>query len=129
METVLSGMRPTGKLHIGHLEGVLSEWVPLQENYDCNYFVADLHAITTEHDTRLLKENTIDKHMFSVSVNVNKKNTHKKKILTIIEMYALWLLSLDTLSPIKTDKFLTLYRLPILLNAKLQFFDLHRPIS
>ena len=57
---VLSGMRPSGKLHIGHLEGVLREWVKLQEDYKCNFFVADYHAITTNTDTRLLKEDTLD---------------------------------------------------------------------
>lgn len=57
---VLSGMRPTGKLHIGHLEGVLREWVELQNEHDCNFFVADYHAITTNSDTRDLKQDTFD---------------------------------------------------------------------
>lgn len=57
---VLSGMRPSGKLHIGHLEGVLREWKGLQENHECNYFVADYHAITTDTDTRNLKEDSLD---------------------------------------------------------------------
>jgi tryptophanyl-tRNA synthetase len=46
---VVSGMRPTGKLHLGHLVGALSNWVPLQEKYDCFYFVADWHALTSEY--------------------------------------------------------------------------------
>ena len=45
---VVSGMRPTGRLHIGHLVGALSNWVKLQEQYDCYYFVADWHALTSE---------------------------------------------------------------------------------
>jgi tryptophanyl-tRNA synthetase len=45
---VVSGMRPTGRLHIGHLVGALSNWVKLQERYDCFYFVADWHALTSE---------------------------------------------------------------------------------
>src|SRR2546423_15486615 len=45
---VVSGMRPTGLLHIGHLVGALGNWVPLQEKYDCFYFVADWHALTSE---------------------------------------------------------------------------------
>jgi tryptophanyl-tRNA synthetase len=44
---VVSGMRPTGKLHIGHLVGALQNWVHLQEQYDCFYFVADWHALTS----------------------------------------------------------------------------------
>ena len=55
---VVSGMRPTGQLHIGHLVGALSNWVPLQDQYDCFYFVADWHALTSEyHDTTPLVEN------------------------------------------------------------------------
>lgn len=57
---VLSGMRPSGKLHIGHLEGVLEEWLRLQKDHGCFYFVADWHAITTEQDTRHLNEDAID---------------------------------------------------------------------
>ncbi|MCY4601577.1 MAG: tryptophan--tRNA ligase [Acidobacteria bacterium] len=46
---VVSGMRPTGKLHLGHLVGALSNWVELQARYDCMYFVADWHALTSEY--------------------------------------------------------------------------------
>ena len=42
---VLSGMRPTGKLHLGHLHGTLKNWVKLQEEYDCFFFAADWHAL------------------------------------------------------------------------------------
>src|SRR5207302_218230 len=58
---VVSGMRPTGLLHIGHLVGALSNWVPLQEKYDCFYFVADWHALTTEFaDTKQLTANAYE---------------------------------------------------------------------
>src|SRR5262247_122421 len=46
---VVSGMRPTGKLHLGHLVGALHNWVPLQDQHDCFYFVADWHALTSEY--------------------------------------------------------------------------------
>ncbi len=49
-DTVLSGMRPTGQLHLGHLHGVLNNWVKLQEQYRCLFFVADWHALTTHYD-------------------------------------------------------------------------------
>jgi tryptophanyl-tRNA synthetase len=45
---VVSGMRPTGRLHLGHLVGALNNWVALQEQYDCFYFVADWHALTSD---------------------------------------------------------------------------------
>ena len=47
-QRVVSGMRPTGRLHIGHLVGALRNWVPLQASYDCFYFVADWHALTSD---------------------------------------------------------------------------------
>ncbi len=47
---VLSGMRPTGKLHLGHYHGVLENWVELQHEYECYFFVADWHALTTHYD-------------------------------------------------------------------------------
>jgi tryptophanyl-tRNA synthetase len=47
---VLSGMRPTGQLHLGHYHGVLKNWVKLQHEYDCYFFVADWHALTTHYE-------------------------------------------------------------------------------
>ncbi|MEE8130728.1 MAG: tryptophan--tRNA ligase, partial [Vicinamibacterales bacterium] len=46
---VVSGMRPTGRLHLGHLVGALRNWAELQSTYDCMYFVADWHALTSEY--------------------------------------------------------------------------------
>ena len=46
---VLSGMRPTGKLHLGNYMGALNNWVHLQQDYDCYFFIADLHALTTDY--------------------------------------------------------------------------------
>ena len=46
---IVSGMRPTGKLHLGHFHGVLANWQELQHNYDCFFFVADWHSLTTEY--------------------------------------------------------------------------------
>jgi tryptophanyl-tRNA synthetase len=58
---VLSGMRPTGKLHLGNYVGALQNWVKLQDQYDCYFFVADWHALTTDYeDTSSVKANTIE---------------------------------------------------------------------
>jgi tryptophanyl-tRNA synthetase len=46
---IVSGMRPTGKLHLGHFHGVLSNWLELQRNFDCFFFAADWHSLTTEY--------------------------------------------------------------------------------
>ncbi len=57
---VLSGMRPTGRLHLGHLVGALENWVKLQEQYDCFFFVADWHALTTDYaDTGKINQHTL----------------------------------------------------------------------
>ena len=58
---VVSGMRPTGRLHIGHLVGALKNWAALQDQYDCLYFVADWHALTSEYaNTESLVGNALD---------------------------------------------------------------------
>jgi tryptophanyl-tRNA synthetase len=50
-DRVLSGMRPTGSLHLGHYHGVLKNWVQMQNEYECLFFAADWHALTTHYDT------------------------------------------------------------------------------
>jgi tryptophanyl-tRNA synthetase len=58
---VLSGMRPTGKLHLGHVVGALNNWVKLQDEYECFHFIADWHALTSDYaDTSKIKENRIE---------------------------------------------------------------------
>ncbi|MCX8146354.1 MAG: tryptophan--tRNA ligase [Azovibrio sp.] len=60
-ERVLSGMRPTGALHLGHYHGVLANWVKLQHEYPCLFFVADWHALTTQYDDpRQIHQNSMD---------------------------------------------------------------------
>ena len=48
-QRVVSGMRPTGRLHIGHFHGVLENWIKIQSDFDCYFFVADWHSLTTEY--------------------------------------------------------------------------------
>jgi len=58
---VLSGMRPTGRLHLGHLFGALDNWRSLQEQYDCFFFIADWHALTTDYaDPSQIKTYTVE---------------------------------------------------------------------
>jgi len=60
-DRVLSGMRPTGSLHLGHYHGVLKNWVALQQQYECLFFVADWHALTTHYDTpEIIEQNVWD---------------------------------------------------------------------
>ena len=58
---VLSGLRPTGKVHLGHLVGALNNWLELQNKYECYFFVADWHALTTHYaDTSGLQQSIVD---------------------------------------------------------------------
>jgi tryptophanyl-tRNA synthetase len=61
VDRVLSGMRPTGALHLGHYHGVLKNWIRLQHEFECLFFVADWHALTTHYDTpEIIEQNTWD---------------------------------------------------------------------
>jgi len=58
---VLSGMRSTGKLHLGNYVGALDNWVRMQDQYECFFFIADWHALTTDYaDTSKIKENSVE---------------------------------------------------------------------
>ena len=71
-QRVLSGMRPTGQLHLGHLHGVLHNWVQLQHEYDCYFFVADWHALTTHYeDSQNIEQATIDMVVSWLAAGVN----------------------------------------------------------
>lgn len=59
VERVLSGMRPTGSLHLGHYHGVLKNWIKLQHEQECLFFVADWHALTTHYDNPQIIEESV----------------------------------------------------------------------
>ena len=59
VDRVLSGMRPTGSLHLGHYHGVLKNWVKLQSEYECLFFAADWHALTTNYDNPEIIEKSV----------------------------------------------------------------------
>jgi tryptophanyl-tRNA synthetase len=65
-------MRPTGQLHLGHYHGVLKNWLKLQNEYECFFFVADWHALTTEYDnTQIIAENVLDMVIDWLAVGIN----------------------------------------------------------
>jgi len=90
-ERVLSGMRPTGKLHLGHLHGALENWKNLQENYDCYFFVADWHALTSEYsDPQIIKESIYDMLIDWLSVGIDPEKSTifiQSKILEHAELH------------------------------------------
>ncbi|MGH7825611.1 MAG: tryptophan--tRNA ligase [Candidatus Binatia bacterium] len=72
METIVSGMRPTGRLHLGHLHGALKNWLKLQQSYRCFFFVADWHALTTDYATpQGIRQNTLEMVMDWLSVGLD----------------------------------------------------------
>ena len=64
-DRVLSGMRPTGGLHLGHYHGVLKNWIELQHQFECLFFVADWHALTTHYDT----PEVIEEHVWDMVID------------------------------------------------------------
>ena len=69
---VVSGMRPTGALHLGHLHGVLKNWIKLQHEYECYFFIADWHALTTHYgDSTLFDDTVLEMVVDWLAVGVN----------------------------------------------------------
>ncbi|MGE5197124.1 MAG: tryptophan--tRNA ligase [Deltaproteobacteria bacterium] len=73
---ILSGMRPTGKLHLGHLVGALDNWVRLQEEYDCFFMVADWHALMSEYEKpSVVSEYAVDNVIDWISAGLNPEKS------------------------------------------------------
>ena len=97
---VVSGMRPTGKLHLGHLLGVIENWNKLQEKYECFYFVADWHALTTKFDEDIdLRQNSIElvKDWIACGIDPTKSNLY---IQSEIKEHAELYLILNMITPV-----------------------------
>ncbi len=72
--TVVSGMRPTGRLHLGHLHGALVNWVRLQDEAECFFFSADWHALTTSyHDTEIIKRSEREMFVDWIAAGIDPK--------------------------------------------------------
>jgi tryptophanyl-tRNA synthetase len=80
-ERVLSGMRPTGSLHLGHYHGVLKNWLKLQEQYDCYFCIVDWHALTTHYDDSA----SIAQDVFNMAVTWLAVGIDPKKSLIFIQ--------------------------------------------
>lgn len=90
---VLSGMRPTGKLHLGHLHGTLQNWIELQNEYDCFFFAADWHALTSEYEnTGGIKDSIQDMVIDWLSAGIDPEKSTlfiQSKILEHAELHLL----------------------------------------
>jgi len=74
-KTILSGMRPTGRLHIGHYVGALENWVSLQGEYQNFHLVADLHVLTTTTETALIDAHTLDMVMDWIAAGIDPERS------------------------------------------------------
>ena len=73
---IVSGMRPTGKMHLGHLHGALMNWKRLQDEYECFYFIADWHALTSEYaHPEIIRESTYEIVMDWISVGLDPERS------------------------------------------------------
>jgi tryptophanyl-tRNA synthetase len=93
MEIIVSGMRPTGKLHLGHYHGALTNWLRLQERYQCYFFVADWHALTTDYATpQGIRQNTLEMVIDWLSVGLDPAKSVIFRQSSVIEHAELHLL-------------------------------------
>ncbi|MCK4689573.1 MAG: tryptophan--tRNA ligase, partial [Candidatus Marinimicrobia bacterium] len=74
-ERILSGMRPTGEMHLGNYVGALESWVALQEQYENFHLIADYHALTTDLDTSKILDNTIEMIIDWLSVGIDPERS------------------------------------------------------
>jgi len=72
---ILSGMRPTGRFHLGNYLGAAQNWVSLQDEYDCYYFIADYHALTTEPDGHTVESKVFDLAADLLAVGIDPKRS------------------------------------------------------
>ena len=99
-QRVFSGMRPSGKLHIGHFEGALKMWASLQDTYECFYMVADWHALTTEYaDTSRIKEDSFQMVVDWLACGLSPEKSVIFRQSDVIEHAELYLL-LSMLTPV-----------------------------
>ena len=76
-QSVLSGMRPTGRMHLGHYHGVLKNWAKLQHEYDCFFFVADWHALTTHYeDSQIIEQSIWDMVIDWLAAGIDPRAAH-----------------------------------------------------
>lgn len=83
-QRIMSGMRPTGRLHLGHYLGVIDNWVKLQDEYDCFFQVADWHALTTKYDkTETLRQDVLDVVMdwLACGIDPNKATIYVQSLV------------------------------------------------
>ena len=99
-QRVLSGMRPTGRLHLGHYHGVLKNWLKLQHEYQCFFFAADWHALTTQYDeSSTIADNVWDMVIDWLAVGINP-NSARLFVQSMVPEHAELHLLLSMIAPL-----------------------------
>ncbi len=96
---ILSGMRPTGKLHIGHYVGALENWINLQNQYDSYHLIADYHVLTTDLNTDMIYQNTIEMIIDWLASGLDGEKSpffRQSKIKQHTELYLLFTMLITT---------------------------------
>ncbi len=75
MDKLISGIKPTGKMHLGNYLGAVKNWVELQKQYQCSFFIADLHALTIEINQQTLQQQTFDLAVDLLAIGINPKKS------------------------------------------------------
>ncbi|MDE6417841.1 MAG: tryptophan--tRNA ligase [Duncaniella sp.] len=130
-EIVLSGIRATGNLHLGNYYGALRNFVKMQEDYDCNYFIADLHALTTTPDPKMLHENVrnILAEYLAAGVDPDKATIFvQSDVPEVSEMYLLLNMHVGIGELLRTTSFKDKARKQLGLNPNDDSEDIERQI-
>ena len=72
---IVSGIQPTGEIHIGNYLGAIKQWISLQEENECIFFIADLHALTVTYNPKELQEKIIEKLVCYVAAGINPEKS------------------------------------------------------
>lgn len=75
MKRVLSGIQPSGKIHLGNYLGAIKQHTTMQDKFECFYFIADLHALTTVRDAKIMAENTLNLALDYLALGLDPKKT------------------------------------------------------
>jgi len=75
-QIILSGIQSTGRLHLGHYLGALNNWIQMQEEYNCYYMIANLHALTVRNNPEKLRESTLKILASYIAVRIRPRKKH-----------------------------------------------------
>ena len=85
-KTLLSGMQPSGRAHIGNYFGAMKQWLDMQEDYNCMFFLADYHAMNSVHNREKMHDNILGLAMDYLAIGLDRKNLSSISNLMLLNM-------------------------------------------